>query len=238
VLLVFASSAAVLVVSGVVGFVGAVAFITTSASRSMTGRRGERTTSLGALGAPGMQVLACTIASTGCVIGVLNVAVPAVAQNEGNASAAGVLLAVLSASSMVGGVCYGGRSWRTGPGRRYLWLLGVFAVVVAPLPAAGSFAQLGGLLLVAGLAYAPITISAYLLLDDLAPAGAMTEAYTWLVSADAAGLAAGSAVAGPIVQHAGIALTLALAPVSAAIGLTTAATRRHLLPPDPGCDPS
>jgi MFS family permease len=222
-----ASPVAVLVVSGVAGLAGTVAFLTAPASRLAVGRPSERTSYLGALSAPGMQVLVCTLASTGAVIGVLNVAVPALAQDEGSTSAAGVLLALMSASSMVGGLCYGARSWPTSPRRRYLWLTGISAVLVAPLPAAGSLTQLGGLLILIGFVYAPSMISAYLLLDDFAPAGALTEAYTWLVSANAAGVASGSALAGSIVEHAGIRWALGLAAASAAVGFTAAVLRRR-----------
>jgi MFS family permease len=228
-LLAVASPTAILVVSGVSGLVGTVGFASAPASRSTTGRPGERTGSLGALGAPGMQVLVLTLACTGAVIGVLDVAVPALATADGDASAAGLLLAMLSSSSMVGGLCYGARAWKTKPGRRYLWLSGIFAAFVAPLPAADSLAELGALLILVGLAYAPSMISAYLLLDDLAPAGALTEAYTWLVSANAGGVAIGAALAGPTVQHAGIHWSLALAAGSAALGLTAALLRRRRL---------
>lgn len=68
-------------------------------------------------------------------------------------------------------------------------------------------------------------ITAYLLLDDLAPAGTLTEAYSWLVSANAGGIALGSALAGTVVQYAGVHWALALA----ATGLTlTTASRRTL----------
>jgi MFS family permease len=93
------------------------------------------------------------------------------------------------------------------------------------------------MLVLVGLAYAPTMISAYLLLDDLAPADALTEAYTWLVSANAGGVALGSALAGLAVQHAGIQWTLAVADVSAAIGLTVVIVRRAaLLKPAPVTD--
>ncbi|MEU8180941.1 MFS transporter [Micromonospora sp. NPDC049044] len=228
-LLLVTSPAAVLGLSGVAAVAGTAAFVTAPASRSTGGRTGQRTSVLGSLSAPGMRLLICTLASTGAVIGVLNVAVPALAQNQGTPSAGGVLLAIMSAGSMLSGLCYGAPRWKTSPGRRYLWLTGIFAAMVAPLPAAGSVEQLGGLLVLVGLAYAPTMITAYLLLDDLAPAGTLTEAYTWLVSANAGGVALGSALAGLAMQHAGIHWALAVAAVSATIGLTVVTVRRAAL---------
>ena len=230
-LLMVASPAAILVSSGVAGFAGAAAFITAPASRSTGGQTSRRPSVLGTLGAPGMRVLVGTLTCTGAVVGVLNVTVPALAQNEGMASASGLLLGVLSASSMLSGLYYGARTWKASPGRRYACLVGILAAMVAPLPAVESVAQLGGLLVLVGLAYAPSMISAYLLIDDLAPVGTLTEAYTWLVSANAGGVALGSALVGPVVEHAGIHWALALAVVSAAAGLAIVVVHRAALEP-------
>jgi hypothetical protein len=91
---------------------------------------------LGALSTPGMRMPVCMLTSTGAVIGVLNVAIPALAGDR--ASTGGVLLAIMSASSMLGGLYYRTRAWKTRPSRRYVWLAAIIAAVVAPLPAAGS----------------------------------------------------------------------------------------------------
>ena len=82
-----------------------------------------------------------------------------------------------------------------------------------------------------GFAYAPTMIAAYLLLDDLAPDGALTEAYTWLVSANAGGVALGSALAGLAIQYGSIRWTLGVAAVSAAIALVVVITGRTMLAP-------
>jgi MFS family permease len=232
-LLVAASPVAVLIVAGLAGLVGTTVFATAPASRSVRGRPKHRTGFLGALGTPGMGALVITLASAGVVTGVLNVTVPAFAQDNGAGAAAGVLLALMSASSAVSGLCYGARTWTASPSRRYVWLVGTFAVLVAPLAAAQSLTQLGGLLVLVGLAYAPRMISAYLLLDDLAPHDALTEAYTWLVSANAGGVALGSALAGPVVQDAGVHWAFGLAAVSAAAGIAVAVVRRPALEAKP-----
>jgi predicted MFS family arabinose efflux permease len=161
---------------------------------------------------------------------VLTAAVPAFAQDEGaGGAAAGVLLAIMSASSAVSGLCYGADTWTSSPSRRYVWLTGIFAVLVAPLAAAQSLTQLGGLLVLIGLAYAPRMILAHLLLDDFAPHNALTEAYIWLVSASAGGVALGSALGGWAVQDAGVHWAFGLAGVSAVIGLSVAVVRRPAL---------
>lgn len=237
-LLTVASPAAVLISSGVAGLAGTAAFVIAPASRSAVGEASRRPSVLGTLSAPGMRVLVGALSCTGAVVGVLNVTVPALAQNEGMTSASGLLLGLMSASSMLSGLYYGARTWKFSPHRRFVCLAGILAVMVAPLPAAVTVAQLGGLLVLVGLAYAPSMISAYILLDDLAPAGTLTEAYTWLISANAGGVALGSALAGPVVEHAGIHWALAIAVVSAAVGLAIVVVRRTALEPQPTTRPA
>jgi len=55
-------------------------------------------------------------------------------------------------------------------------------------------------LLVAGAAIAPTLVCANGMLDHLAPAGALTEAFTWTQTGLVVGVAAGSAVAGALVE--------------------------------------
>jgi MFS family permease len=182
----------------------------------------------GALSTPGMRTLVLTLLASGMVVGMLYIAVPAFTQGSGSESA-GALLAVMAASSMAGGLLYGGRTWAWGADRRYVWLAGLFAAAAAPLVLATTATQLGVLLAFVGLAYAPRMMSAYLLLDDLAPAGSLAEAYTWLVSATAGGTALGSALAGPIAQHAGPRWALAGAGTVALAGHALVIARRGTL---------
>jgi MFS family permease len=139
------------------------------------------------------------------------------------------LLAVMAASSMVGGLLYGARTRPGGVDRRFVWLAGLFAAAAVPLALATNAAQLGVLLAAVGLVYAPRMISAYLLLDELAPAAFLAEAYTWLVSATAGGTAIGSAIAGPIAEHAGPRWAFAAAGVMAVAGYGVLVARRDTL---------
>src|SRR4051812_49444544 len=58
------------------------------------------------------------------------------------------------------------------------------------------------LCLVAGVAIAPLLASGNQLVVDVAPAGALTEAYTWPITALVIGLSVGNAVAGVLVESA------------------------------------
>ena len=62
-----------------------------------------------------------------------------------------------------------------------------------PLAAAPSLAAMLVLCVVAGLAIAPLLAVANQLVGDVAPAGALTEAYTWPITALVVGVALGNA---------------------------------------------
>jgi MFS family permease len=230
-LVVVASPRAILGAGEVAALAGTVAFATASASRGAARRPRRERGVLGSLGTPGMRTLVLTLAAAGTVVGMLYVEVPAFAQGRGS-DTAGILLAVMAASSMVSGLCYGARSWRSSVNRRYVWLAALFAAAVALLALAGTPAQLAVALAAVGITYAPRMISAYLLLDDLASRDSLAEAYTWLVSGSAGGVALGSAMAGPLVQHAGTRWAFLGTGACAAAGCAATILRRRTLRPD------
>jgi predicted MFS family arabinose efflux permease len=178
-----------------------------------------------------MRTLVLSLLAAGMVVGMLYIDVPAFTQGSGSGSA-GVLLALMAVSSMVSGLGYGSRAWVSGVDRRYLWLAGLFAAAAAPLALAKTATQLGVLLVFVGVVYAPRMISAYLLLDRLAPADSVAEAYTWLVSATAGGTALGSALAGPVAQHVGPRWALASTGALALAGFVVVIARRGTLRPE------
>ena len=66
----------------------------------------------------------------------------------------------------------------------------------------------------------------------LAPAGMGTESFTWITTALVSGVAAGQALAGPLVEHAGWrSAALACAAVGIAGAALLAARRSSLAPP-------
>ena len=70
---------------------------------------------LGPLGAPGCGPCSRVLVAFGTAVGIIQVAVPAFADARGSAAPGGVLLAALSAGSLVGGVVYGARTWPATP---------------------------------------------------------------------------------------------------------------------------
>jgi hypothetical protein len=76
------------------------------------------------------------------------------------------------------------------------------------------------------------------MVDDLAPAGTVTEAFAWLATAESVGAAVGSALAGGIVADAGGVPALALAGVAGAVAMTIALVRRPTLAPRAAARPA
>jgi predicted MFS family arabinose efflux permease len=140
-------------------------------------------------------VLVAVETALGMALGLIEVAVPTAATRWGATAYSGLLLAMFALGSLLGGVWFGRRGWRAAAERRYLLAALFLAIALLPPIAATDAVSLAPLLLVAGLAYGPATISLFEALDDLAPSRP-TEAFTWITSAAAAGTAAGSAAAG------------------------------------------
>jgi len=190
----------------------------------------------GALASPGLRELLGTVLLAGVVIGAIEVGLPALAVQLHSRWAAGPLLALFSIGSMAGGLLYSARGWRLAIGLRYRAILMAMAIVVAPLIAAHSLAA--GLVLsaLAGVMVAPMFSSQFSLVGALATAGTATEAFTWHRAATIAGMAAGSALAGSLVDAHGAGAAFALGCASLAVAcLLATAWRRRI---DPGETPA
>ncbi|RKF25071.1 MFS transporter [Micromonospora globbae] len=161
---------------------------------------------LGPLRVAGFPALLVCVAGLGIAFGAAGVIVPAFAGNyraDDAESLAGILLAVWGVGSAVGGFWFGVRKPAVNMTRQFARLLAalagtfvVFAVMPNPL-------ALGAALIVGGATIAPALTLENTLVGRIAPAGMLNEAYTWVVTMSVAASAAGGAVAGVIVDHAG-----------------------------------
>jgi MFS family permease len=158
----------------------------------------------------GMRTLVAVDVPIGMLFGALDVAVPAFCKAHGAAAAAGAVLAALAVGSLIGGVVYGARP-RATTARRYAMLLALMALFTAPLAAAETIAVLGVLAGLAGLFVAPMNTVGLSLIDVVAPPGTAAEATSWFGAAYQGGLAAGTGLAGAIVDDAGTTTVFLLA---------------------------
>lgn len=182
-----------------------------------------------ALLARGMPVVVTMMVFVGGVFGGVEISAIGFADQVGNTSLAGPLLACYAAGSMLAGIGYGSRHWRWSLTRRLLVGAAVMTVTVAVLPLVGEPWVLAPCLFVAGLGIAPTLISGLSLVERLVPQGQLTEGLTWATTGIVVGVSLASPVAGRLVDDAGArtAFTVGLASGAAAV-LTCLAGFAHL----------
>jgi MFS family permease len=184
---------------------------------------------LGALRSDGLRTLVACALPAGLAIGIVEIAAPAFADERGEGAAGAIALAGLAAGGIVGAYVYGAVSWRLPAVARYMRLAAGLTAALALAATAGSLAMLAALLFVAGLMVGPITTTIIGLLDDVVPAEARTEAFTWVITAFTAGVAAGLTIGGALHEAAGTGLTLVAASAGALLELAVLVARRRTL---------
>jgi MFS family permease len=184
---------------------------------------------LGALRAPGVRTLVFTMLPVGVAFGILEITIAAFAADEGHPELAGVLLTIWACASAAGGLVYGARPRRGTASETHMRVALALPVGLAPLVLASSPAVMALLVLPAGIFIAPLLATRNELAGQVAPPGTETEAYTWPLTAIIAGIAAGAAIAGVIVDAADWRAAAFVAVGSAALGSVLSVTRRGTL---------
>ncbi|WP_333751904.1 MFS transporter [Streptomyces sp. IBSBF 2394] len=157
--------------------------------------RGEH---VSALRVPGVRVLIVVFLGIGSVFGGMQVSLAAFTESIGEPGLNGVLYGVFAAGNMISGLACGAIAWKVAPQRRLLVGYTALALTASGLWAAHSVLVLTGLGLLVGMCIAPAIVTGYTLVEGLVPAGARTEAFTWLTGAVALGQAAAVTVAGQL----------------------------------------
>ena len=227
-IVVVASPAVAVGVGAALAAGGALAFSATGASRAWRGVPHDAGW-LGPLAAPGMRTVMVVLGAFGTAVGVVQVLLPAFADERGSAETGGLYLALLSAGSLAGGLIYGARSWPGSPVRRLPVLLLALGIGFALLAAASAPAVLAVLLVASGLVLAPATVVASTLLDTAAPPGTVTEAFAVMVMGIVAGTALGNALGGAIVEGWSYEAGALVAGAIAMLGAAVAVARRRTL---------
>jgi hypothetical protein len=227
-----ASPAGALIVSAVAVVTGTTVFTALPATQAI-GPDGEHERHpLGALTSPGVRTLVLASAPTGVGIGMLEVGIPAFSRAHGAAAAAGVLLAMWSVGSGIGGLLYGALPRRAGVHRMHLLVGALLPLTLLPLALAPSVLVMAVLVLPAGCCIAPLIATRNELVGGVAPPGMRTEAYTWPVTSFVGGIAAGAALAGTLVEGPGWRTAfLVAAGISATSSVMVAMWRKTVLVP-------
>lgn len=212
--------------------VGTLIFVTSRASRAWRGHAGP-TSRAGPLRSRGILALLLVEAAFGISLGAMEISITAFATQEGSSSMAGVLIAFQAAASLVAGLWYGARHHEAPAGERYPRVCLLMAASFLPLPFVTSISEAIPFMVLSGLLLAPAGSVLYALVDDLAPVGTATEAFTWMVTAIAAGAAGGSALGGALVTGGHAHRGLVAMVVAAAIAAGLVYLARPVLRPAP-----
>jgi predicted MFS family arabinose efflux permease len=175
----------------------------------------------------GFRRTALTIAIMATGTAIATTAVAARSQQQGTPSAAGYIEAALAVGSVIGGLAWGRRQHTRTRSTHLTALTLLLATGVAVAATAENLILLGVVMALTGLAVAPLFIVSYVASDELAPRHQRTEASTWINTANNVGAAAGAALAGALIDHAGA--TTAFATAAIILTLAPAAVRngRH-----------
>jgi hypothetical protein len=160
----------------------------------------------------------------GTVFGTVDVGVVAFTAERDTGSFAGIILATFAATSMVGGILYGARTW-PGPLHWHPRIAAIALLVVTiALPFATSNAFIFVVIALAGFSVAPALIGIFTLASRVVSRRHLTEGLTWTNSGLAAGFALGSSAAGVIIDSFGTRAGLMLTVIGAAVAVLSLST--------------
>ncbi|MEV6014075.1 MFS transporter [Streptomyces sp. NPDC051997] len=198
------SAQAALLILSVIGVLGALSVVLSEPSRAWRSAPREAHW-LGALRSPGLLALLGAFLFIGIALGSITVAGVSYADAHGGDAVYGWLMAGIGLGALCGGVVYGARRWSGAPERRLRVLVGLLAVCYVPLMLVPGPVAMTALATLAGVFLAPSIACAFVLVDRHAPAGTVTEAFSWLVTTFTVGASVGTGLAGPVVQWGGAA---------------------------------
>jgi MFS family permease len=171
---------------------------------------------------PGFAVLVSVNAALGAFFGSMPLAVTAFTVEHHVVHAAAPLFAVSSFAGLVAAWAYGLRRWRARPQVQLVAATaGLFAGSV-PLLVAGSVAALGTGMVLTELMIPVILLLCAVLGEAAVRSSALTQAFTWLNSANVAGSAGAAALAGRAIDGSGARGGFIVAAAAAALTATMA----------------
>ncbi|MFJ4789595.1 MFS transporter [Streptomyces sp. NPDC088794] len=147
----------------------------------------------------------------GVFFGAVQVSVTAFAVEHHAAAATAPIFAASNCAGLLAGWLYGVRRWRATPQRQLAVATAVLALGGLLLPTAGSPLALGSVIVFTGAAIPPVLVLLSVLAESTVHRAVLTQAFTWLNSASAAGSAGAAALSGRAVDAFGATGGFALA---------------------------
>jgi predicted MFS family arabinose efflux permease len=156
---------------------------------------------LGPLTEPRLLAVFATTFLLTCSLGMLEIAYPGFAARATNPPLAGVLLAINSVGSAIGGLIYGGVHFALPPERQLRRVLGLLVVPIAIHAVITSAVALAIVAFIAGFLIAPTLTMVTVLVSSYAPSRYATEAFTWSATCVISGIGAGNALGGVLLER-------------------------------------
>ncbi len=159
-------------------------------------------------------------------IGLTEIGYPGFAAFVGAAALSGVLLAIYSFGSAVGGLIYGALHLHLPADRQLPLILAAMALPLALQALTASPWTLATLAFLGGTLIAPVFALTAMLVTSIAPPRYATEAFTWLSTCIVSGVGAGSAIGGRLLEGPGYPAVLAGAAAAVLAAALCAASLR------------
>jgi sugar phosphate permease len=139
----------------------------------------------------------------GVFFGAMQVSVTAFVVEHGAPGAAAPVFTVSGCSGLLAGWLYGLRRWRTAPSVQLLLATGMLTLATLLLLTVGSPFELGLAVVLTGATIPPLLVLFPVLTEAAVHRAVLTQAFSWLGSASAAGTAAATAVSGWVIDSLG-----------------------------------
>ena len=210
-LVVIAPGLVLLVPAGLV-ILGTVLFVLSPAIRHVPHIRPATSTSVESSAAAGRTLLGNThfiglllpAVVAGLVSGNLTIAIPAAFPGTEGAAAAGIVLGLFAGGSAVGGLIFGALRI---PGQARVQVIAIAFMLVVLSTAVGLTGDAVWMtvaVVTAGVFFSPVMIVAYFAANDFGGKYRKTESTTWVNTSHNIGAAAGSALAGVVIEVTGV----------------------------------
>ena len=209
--LLFSDATAALGLTWLFAVIAVPLYLSSGAPRYWKQTSGEERRLLGPLTDWRLLLIYATTVALTFMFGMIEVGYPGFASARGNPALGGVLLAICSIGSALGGLAYGGMHLGTpveSQLSRFLLAMAIPLGAQALVSSAWLFAPLA---FTTGLLIAPSLTVLTLLVTRRAPARYATEAFTWMSTCVLTGIGAGMAAAGQLVEAAGVSAAFAVA---------------------------
>ncbi|TCM61419.1 putative MFS family arabinose efflux permease [Acinetobacter calcoaceticus] len=147
-----------------------------------------------------VQLLAALMLAMGLIVGTIDIASVAFAQQQGTPIAASLVLSAYAVSSCLAGLVFGAIKFKRSLHQMLLWAAIATAVTTLPMLLITHVYALTAAVFIAGLAFSPSLILAMSMAERVVPEQQLTEALTWLLAGLNVGVAMGAACSGQIVE--------------------------------------